>query len=36
LGVTGAGETSINVIIDEIDKENWAATGELYAGKFPD
>ena len=34
--VTGAGEASVNVIIDEIKKENWAAGGELYADKFPD
>ena len=36
VGVTRAGEASINVIIDEIEKENWVAGGELYAGKFPD
>jgi len=36
VGVTGTGEASINVIIDEIEKENWVAGGELYADKFPD
>ncbi len=34
--VTGVGEASVNVIIDEIKKENWAAGGDLYADKFPD
>jgi len=34
--VTGVGEASVHVIIDEIKKENWAAGGELYADKFPD
>lgn len=34
--ITGVGEASVNVIIDEIKKENWAAGGELYADKFPD
>lgn len=34
--VTGVGEASVNVIIDEIKKENWAAGGALYADKFPD
>ena len=36
VGIIGACEASINVMIDEIEKENWAAGGELYAGKFPD
>ena len=34
--VTGVGAASVNVIIDEIKKENWAAGGDLYADKFPD
>jgi len=34
--VTGVGEASVTVIIDEVKKENWAAGGELFADKFPD
>ena len=34
--VTGVGEASVNVVIDELKKENWAAGGELYADQFPD
>lgn len=34
--VTGVGEASVTVIIDEIKKENWAAGGDLFADKFPD
>lgn len=34
--VTGVGQASVHVIIDEIKKENWGAGGELYADKFPD
>ncbi len=34
--VTGVGEASVTVIIDEIKKENWAAGGKLFADKFPD
>ena len=34
--VTGVGEASVHVLIDEKKKENWAAGGELYADKFPD
>ena len=36
VGVARAGEASVNVIIDEIKNENWAAGGELYADKLPD
>ena len=36
VGFAGAGEASVNVIIDEIKNENWAAGGELYADKLPD
>ena len=36
VGVAGAGEASVNVIIDEIKNENWLAGGELYADKSPD
>ena len=35
VGVAGSGEASVNVIIDEIKNENWAAGGELYAEKLP-
>ncbi len=34
--VTGVGEASVTVIIDEVKKENWGAGGELFADKFPD
>jgi len=32
--VLECGEASVNVIIDEINTENWAAGGELYKDKL--
>lgn len=31
--VLECGEASVNVIIDEVKKENWAVGGELYSDK---
>ncbi len=32
--VLECGEASVNVIIDEVKKENWAVGGELYSDKL--
>jgi len=34
--VLECGEASVNVIITEISKDNWAAGGQIYSDKFPD
>lgn len=34
--ITGCGETSVNVIITDVKKENWGMGGDLASQKFPD
>ena len=33
--ITDCGLDSINVVINEVKKENWGAGGELCSGKYP-
>jgi 4-oxalocrotonate tautomerase len=34
--ILGCGEASVNVVIEERKKENWAAGGQLYSDRFAD
>lgn len=34
--ITGCGVNSVYVVLDEVNKENWGAGGELCSDKFPD
>lgn len=34
--ITGVSEASIFVVIEDVNKENWAVGGELLADKYPD
>lgn len=34
--ITGCSEASVNVIINDVAKENWGLGGELASRKFPD
>jgi 4-oxalocrotonate tautomerase len=34
--ITGCGIDSIYVVIDEVNKENWGASGKLCSEKYPD
>ncbi|MEX0583831.1 MAG: 4-oxalocrotonate tautomerase family protein [Sneathiella sp.] len=34
--ITGCGEASVNVIINDVAKEDWGLGGELASSKFPD
>lgn len=34
--ITGCSEASVNVIINDVSKENWGLGGELAINKFPD
>ena len=34
--ITGCGEASVNVIFNNVAKEDWGLGGELASSKFPD
>jgi len=34
--IIGCAPEAVTVIIDEVDKENWGAAGELCSERFPD
>lgn len=34
--ILGCAPEAVTVIIDEVDKENWGAAGELCSERFPD
>lgn len=34
--ITGCGIDSVYVVIDEVKKDNWGISGELFSDKFPD
>ena len=33
--ITGCGEASVNIVINDVSKENWGMGGELASDKFP-
>lgn len=34
--ITGCGVDSIYVVIEEVSKDNWGLSGQLFSEKFPD
>jgi 4-oxalocrotonate tautomerase len=33
--ITGCGEASVNIVINDVAKDNWGMGGELASDKFP-